>query len=104
VEGILVGLYQNPVFRRTISPWYDTEIACIAVAIVMFLTFLFGVAGISVARSASELWIPLLITLLSAEVLVSTAVRLVRRYTDPGRQVTPMSHESRQSVSPDVEE
>jgi hypothetical protein len=74
----------NPMFRKAIVPWYDSETACLIVIVFMFLVFLFGFAGISVARDQAEyleyLWIAILIVILSGTVIVSTTVRLVKRY------------------------
>ncbi len=79
-----MAIYQDPFFRRIIVPWYDSEIACLLVIFMMFLTFLFGVAGISVTRETAvfnrHLWIAVLVTLLSVGVLTSTTIRLMKRY------------------------
>lgn len=81
-----MALDQNPVFRKVIVPWYDAEAACLFVIMTMFVTFLFGIAGISVARETGEfndyIWIALLITLLSCGVIITTTIRLIRRYID----------------------
>lgn len=75
---------QSPVFRRTIVPWYDSETACLLTLIFLFLVFLFGMAGIAVANEVAEyrphLWVPVLLTAMSAGVIVSTTIRLIRRY------------------------
>ena len=75
---------QNPVFRQVIVPWYDSQKACFLVLITMFFTLLFGIAGISVAGEmigyTKHLWVPLLITLLSAGVIIRITLRLIRRY------------------------
>ena len=77
-------LDQNPVFRRIIVPWYDSETLCLVVIIIMLLVFLFGIAGISVAGEDPEYhsyrWIAILITILSGGVILSTTVRLIKRY------------------------
>jgi len=77
-------LNQNPVFRQVIIPWYDSQKVCYLFIIIMFFTFLFGLMGILVAGEITEykkyLWVPLLITLLSAGVMVSTTTRLIKRY------------------------
>ena len=74
----------NPMFRKVIVPWYDSETACLIVIVFMFLVFLFGFAGISVAREQTEyveyIWIAILLVILSGAVIVSTTVRLVKRY------------------------
>jgi len=77
-------LGKNPVFRRAMVPWYDSETMCLGVIVLMFLAFLFGIAGISIAgedlRYGSYLWIALLIVGLSSGVIISTTVRLIKRY------------------------
>ena len=37
--------HQDPLFRKVIAPWYDSEIACIAVIIFMLLRGDWGVGG-----------------------------------------------------------
>lgn len=77
-------LQENPVFRRVIIPWYDTEAVCLLVVVTMSLVFLFGLAGLAVVKEHPEydrhLWMALLVIVLSVTVIVSTTVRLVRRY------------------------
>lgn len=79
-----MGPKKNPFFRRIIVPWYDSEAACLLVIMAMFLALLFGIAGISVVRESADhlkhLWIVLLIILLSSSIIVSTTIRLIRRY------------------------
>ncbi len=77
-------LDQNPVYRKAIYPWYDTEAACYVLLAFMFFVFLFGIAGISVARGIaayhSFIWVPYLLIILSSAVILSISIRLVRRY------------------------
>ena len=77
-------LDQNPVYRKVIVPWWDSELACLLVIIFMFLFFLFGSMGISVAHETNEyrpfIWVPILIVVLSGGVILSTAIRLFKRY------------------------
>lgn len=79
-------LDQTPVYRKTIVPWYDSEIACLILIIFMLLVFLFGFVGLSVARETSEyrsiIWVPGLIVALSAGVIVSTTIRLFLRFAN----------------------
>jgi hypothetical protein len=74
----------SPVFRRTLVPWYDSEAACLLTLIFLFLVFLFGMAGISVANEVEEyrdhLWVPVLLVAMSAGVIVSITIRLINRY------------------------
>lgn len=79
-------LDQNPVYRKVIFPWYDSEIACLIVIVLMFIVFLFGFMGISVARETTEyrsfVWVPVLIVALSGAVILSTTIRLIRRFAN----------------------
>jgi hypothetical protein len=76
---------QNPVFRKAIVPWYDSETACLIVIFFMFLVFLFGCAGISVARANIEyheyVWVPVLLVVMSGGVIIFTTIRLIKRYS-----------------------
>lgn len=79
-----MSLDPNPLFRRIIVPWYDSDAACYGVIGSMLVVLLFGVAGIFVVRAEPayrpHLWVPVLLSVLSAAALLSTIVRLVRRY------------------------
>lgn len=73
-------------FRKAIYPFYDSEKACIIIFIIMLLILLFGMAGIAAAREdvqyAGYIWVPVLLSILSLAVLISTSVRLIRHYLD----------------------
>lgn len=75
---------QNPLFRKAIIPWYDSEAVCIVVIVFMMIVFFFGVVGISVARENSEyhgyVWIAVLLVVMSAAVIFSTIIRLIKRH------------------------
>ena len=77
-------LDQNPVFRKVIAPWYDSETACWMVIVLMSAVFLFGLTGVYVARELpafqAHLWVPVLLVIMSGWVILSTASRLFRRY------------------------
>ena len=76
-------LDQNPVFRKAIAPWYDSETVCTVVIVLMTLVMLFGLVGIYVAQGNIEyrrhLWVPVLLVLMSTGVIISTVLRMVRR-------------------------
>lgn len=80
----MMRIDQNPVFRKSFIPWYDSETACIIVIIFMLVVFLFGVAGISVAHEnviyQEEIWIAVLLVVMSGWVLLTTTIRLMKRY------------------------
>jgi hypothetical protein len=80
----MMRIDQNPVFRRSFVPWYDSETACVIVIICMIVVFLFGLAGISVAHEngeyQEEVWVAVLLVVMSGGVLLTTTVRLIKRY------------------------
>jgi len=75
---------QNPSFRRLIVPWYDSEAACLLMIFLMDLVFLFAAAGVDEARRTPEfgayMGLPVLLLVLSGIVIVSTTIRLIRRF------------------------
>jgi hypothetical protein len=76
---------QNPLFRKTIISWYDSEAMCIGLIIFMIIVFFFGVIGISVALESEEyqehVWIAALLVVMSAGVIFSTTIRLIKRHS-----------------------
>jgi hypothetical protein len=77
-------LDQNPVYRKIIVPWYDSEIVCLILIAILFAVFLFGFIGISVASEnasyRSYIWVPIVLVVLSGGLILSITVRLIRRY------------------------
>jgi len=75
---------QNPFFRKIIVPWYDSDTACYIVIAGMGIIIFFGFSGISAAlenpAAHAHIWVPVLLVVTSAGVIVSTLVRLLRRY------------------------
>ncbi len=75
---------ENPYFRRPIVPWYDSEAACLVLILLMDLVFLFAAVGVEEARRTPEfggyMGLPVLLLVLSGGVIVSIAVRLIRRF------------------------
>ena len=75
---------QNPLFRKTIIPWYDSEAVCIGLIVFMLIVFFFGVVGISVARENEEyhgyVWIAVLLVVMSGGIIFSTISRLIKRH------------------------
>jgi len=80
---------RSPVFRKAIIPWYDSKPSCLITILAMSLVFVFGSVGIPVVGENADyiehLWIIVLLLFLSMAVIVSTAIRLVRRHTDHSR-------------------
>lgn len=75
---------QNPLFRKAIISWYDSEAVCIGVIVFMIIVFFFGVVGISVVRENAEyhgyVWIAVLLVVMSVAVIFSTIIRLIKRH------------------------
>ncbi len=75
---------EKPVHRTLIVPWYDTKAACLIVIVFMLAVLLFGLVGISVAGESESLhggiWVPILLVAMSAVTIVSTVIRLIRRF------------------------
>ena len=74
---------EKPIYRKLIVPWYDTQKTCLLVILLMFLVFLFALAGVSIAGEIPEhrtkIWLPILLLVMSASVIITTAVRLIKR-------------------------
>ncbi|MBW1866563.1 MAG: hypothetical protein JRE58_02750 [Deltaproteobacteria bacterium] len=77
-------LDQNPVHRKAIFPWYDSEAACYIGIGLMLMALVFGLIGVRVAcetaKHCSYVWIPGCLVVMSAGVMLSIIVRLIRRY------------------------
>lgn len=75
---------QNPVHRKLITPWYDSRMVCLVVILSMLLVFLFALVGVFLAWENSlylkMIWLPALLALLSGIVILSTSVRLIKRW------------------------
>ncbi len=76
----------NPLFRRVISPWYDSAPARWATLISMIVIAIFSITGIWVSRRNADFnaytWMPLLLLLLSMAVAISIANRMIRKSYD----------------------
>ncbi len=79
-------LDQNPVYRKVIVPWYDSEITCLVLIVLLFVVFLFGFIGISVASESifygSYIWVPVILVVVSGGIILSITIRLIRRYAN----------------------
>jgi len=75
---------EKPIYRRLIVPWFDSEAACFFVIFFMVVVIWFSLMGIYVAYEKIEyhryIWVPVLLILMSTWVLVSTFIRLIKRY------------------------
>lgn len=75
---------KNPVFRKAIIPWHHSKTAYGVTIAGMLFVFLFGLAGISVARANTQfndyLWVPIVLVVLSGGVILFNIIRLIRRH------------------------
>ena len=76
---------KNPVFRKAIIPWYRSTGAFFIVIFFMLLVFLFSIAGVTVATEdpayRGYVWVPVALLAMSAGIIITTAARLVKRYS-----------------------
>ena len=76
---------RGPLFRKTISPWYDSETFCAVVILLMVVVLLFSVCGIWAARDNSaynpHLWVPVSLLLMCLYVILSISIRLTKRFS-----------------------
>lgn len=74
----------NPLHRKTIVPWYDTEPWCLVVVVFTFAVALFALIGFQVAEKTPRYqefaWVPALLAIMASWVIVSITVRLIRRF------------------------
>ena len=74
---------QEPVFRRIIVPWYDSDIVCIAAALAMIAVAAFALRGLNIALQIVDhptlIGLPLTLLALSLIVFFSLAGRLLQR-------------------------
>jgi hypothetical protein len=75
---------KSPVFRKAIIPWYHSKTAYGITIFFMSLVFLFGLAGISVARANIQfndyIWVPIVLVVLSGGIIMFNIIRLIRRH------------------------
>jgi len=76
---------KTPVFRKAVIPWYRSSQIYIFAIVFMLLIFLFGIAGISVAREIEAyrgyIWVPIVIVVMSTFMIITTTYRLIIRHT-----------------------
>ena len=70
-------------YRKTITPWYDSDFICAIKLLIIFIIVLFGADGIKVAKQSDAyneyVWVPLLLFALSVVVFATNIIRLVKR-------------------------
>ena len=72
----------NPLFRKIITPWYDTPPVCWVLLLSMVVLVIFSITGILVAGYNPDykgfVWVPVLLLLLSLFMVFVLVGRLVR--------------------------
>ena len=73
-----------PVSRKAANPWYQHKMVYVLTITFMLLALLFGLVGISVTRETDQyhdyVWVPVVLVVLGAGVMVSAIIRLIRRH------------------------
>lgn len=76
---------KHPVFRRAIIPWYESTSVYIVLVLFMLLVFIFAAGGIAVTGEypayRGYIWVPAILLALSAAIIVTTTVRLIKRFS-----------------------
>ena len=76
-------LDQNPFFRKPITPWWDSSLACWILIVCMLVVFCFALVGMGVASAdpsfAVHTWFPGLLAFLSFFLVVKVFIRVRRR-------------------------
>jgi Na+/melibiose symporter-like transporter len=73
----------NPLFRRVITPWYDSNAVCCVLGLAMAVLVFFSITGLMVAQNTHEykrfVWVPGVLLLLSLFMVFSISWRMVQR-------------------------
>ena len=71
----------NPMYRKIIVPWYDSDRACLFGATALSACFVFALIGtyLAIIEYPELVWYPVLLTVLSSLVLISIVTRLIKR-------------------------
>ena len=76
---------KDPFFRKAVIPWYRSSKVYVFAIIFLLMVFLFGITGISVGREieaySGYIWVPVLLVVTSTIMIITTAYRLIKRYT-----------------------
>lgn len=76
----------NPVFRRIIVAWHETEIVCYSLIFFMFLVLFFGVVGVFVAKDEPAytgfIWVPIALVVLPIIMILTNIYRIFSLYSD----------------------
>ena len=75
---------KTPVFRKIATSWYQSKTVYGLTIAFMLLVLVFGLVGVSVTREVEQyhnyLWVPLVLVILSAGVMILAIIRLIRRH------------------------
>ncbi len=84
IKKYIMRLQQNPLFRKEIAPWYDSDTSCFIMIGFLLVIFLFSITGIFEAYEKIEhhkhVWVPGSLAILSGVTIVSMSIRLIKRY------------------------
>jgi hypothetical protein len=76
-------LDQNPFFRKAITSWYDSNLACWLLILLMLFVFVFALAGVIVAGGEPDfvehIWFPGFLVFLSGCLMIKVFFRLRAR-------------------------
>jgi len=76
-------LDKNPLFRKVVSPWYDSDFFCLMISIFAGHVLYFSTVGISVALKHQQYqgycWVPITLMSLSGILLVANLFRILSR-------------------------
>ena len=76
---------KSPVFRKPVIPWYQSKTAYGLTIAFMLIVLFVGLVGISVTREYEAfngyVWVPALLVILSSCLIITSIIRLIRRYT-----------------------
>ena len=73
-----------PVFKKSYTPWYDSNTVCILLILFLLAVCGFSVVGIQLALDTPQferlVGLPVVLFLLSVSVIFSTSIRLFLRF------------------------
>ena len=76
-------LHKNPLFRKVVTPWYDSNLFCLMISIFAAHVFYFSTIGISIALEHHQYerycWVPITLMFLSSILLVANVFRILSR-------------------------
>jgi hypothetical protein len=74
---------KNPSFRKGVTPWHRSDLACLLVSAFSAFVFYFSMEGVGVALEYEpyqrHVWVPILLLFLSGTILVGALFRILRR-------------------------